>query len=155
MIRDNMTLLDGPWEFYFDDRQTPGWNPGDADVQTIQVPYSYHTKASGIEDTTEHTHMAYRRILTIDPLEDERLHLVFEGVDHESFVYLNNQLVHHNIGGYHRFQIDITDHVHPGDNVASNATPRTISNAGTSKPPASGSRSGSNGPSPPTSRVSI
>jgi beta-galactosidase/beta-glucuronidase len=116
MIRDNMTLLDGPWEFYFDDRQTPGWNPGDADVQTIQVPYSYHTKASGIEDTTEHTHMAYRRILTIDPLEDERLHLVFEGVDHESFVYLNNQLVHHNIGGYHRFQIDITDHVHPGDN---------------------------------------
>lgn len=50
------------------------------------------------------------------PKTDQKVFLYFEGVMHETWVYVNNQLLKHHQGGYLPFTVDLTNHVKPNGN---------------------------------------
>lgn len=59
LVRDNWTSLNGTWDFCFDDEargERGSWYqmwPGNQ-AQTIEVPFTYETKRSGIGDERTH-----------------------------------------------------------------------------------------------------
>src|SRR4051812_41210667 len=74
MARAVWRLLDGPWEFAYDDEgryEEPGPIPFD---RTIQVPFPPESRASGIGDEGFHAGVWYRRRVKLLPSErSERL----------------------------------------------------------------------------------
>ena len=71
LVRDNWTSLNGTWDFCFDDeaRGERGswyqmWPVNQA--QTIEVPFTYETKRSGIGDERAHRQVWYRRSIEAD-----------------------------------------------------------------------------------------
>ena len=53
LLRDQWENLNGTWDFAFDDAGTgmaQGWQNGFVPQHQIQVPFTFETKASGIED---------------------------------------------------------------------------------------------------------
>jgi len=119
--RTSFEILDGKWEFYLDydnlgeSRQFPQGFTSDL---TINVPFVYTTKLSGVNLDKRCDYVWYARKLTIKDLtQDERVILHFEGSDYHTKVWINGDLVGEDCGGYHRISFDITDFVKPGDNL--------------------------------------
>jgi len=110
--REDWQLLDGAWKFGFDESMP----------MTIQVPYTYETELGGLDLPQEEREKAhkvvwYQRSITVREMKQERLMLHFEGVDFEAKVWVNGKLAGSHRGGYARFSFDITELVHPGENV--------------------------------------
>lgn len=114
--------LNGPWDFYFDDKDeglTNTWHissPPAALKRTIQVPYAFQTPASGINERAAHEVLWYQR--TIKDLRtssstsgSERLLVRFGAVDYDATVWVNGELVGEHTGGHVPFDVDITDAV--------------------------------------------
>ena len=108
--RSRWTSLNGVWEFALDSRDQ--WRAA-SDVQwkdTIVVPFSPETPASGIGDTGFHRACWYRRAFEAPALErGERLFLHFGAVDFDATVLVNDAVVARHSGGYTPFSADITD----------------------------------------------
>ena len=93
-VRNQWVNLNGKWDFGFDEQncgEKKEWFrdfPGELE---IQVPFTYETKLSGIEDESSHENIWYRRTLEIAPdmLHEKRLMLHFEGSDFITKVWLN------------------------------------------------------------------
>lgn len=119
------TSLNGPWDFYFDDKDeglTQCWHfnpppegrPPSSLKRTIQVPYAFQTPASGIDERAAHEILWYQRRIT-DIRTDEaqtrgdRLLLRFGAVDYEATVWLDGELVGSHRGGHVPFDVDLTD----------------------------------------------
>lgn len=120
--RDCWESLNGRWEFTFDDDRCGeklGYPEGKGAFSTeIVVPFSYHTPASGIGDTTLHDVVWYRRTFDLpEKMKEKRVFLHFGAVDYEAAVYLNGKLLGRHIGGYSPFCFDITDVVLAKDNL--------------------------------------
>ncbi|TCP21333.1 glycosyl hydrolase family 2 [Scopulibacillus darangshiensis] len=116
-IRNDWVLLDGEWQFAFDDRNSGEmneWAKGIPKEQTIQVPFSYETKMSGIEDPTHHSVVWYER--TINVTHDKNVLLHFEGADYDTTLWVNGLKVGDHQGAYTAFVFDITGYVHKGEN---------------------------------------
>ena len=70
-VRKAWINLNGAWSFCFDDNGEGGadWPaiglPGDR-VREIQVPFTYETKLSGIQDETMHKVVWYRKKIQVD-----------------------------------------------------------------------------------------
>lgn len=102
---------DGPFE-------TVGFR--DADWKTVQVPhnwqgYSYNRQ---VVRGTMHGVAWYRKPLTFPKRSaDERLFLMFEGVNAYATIWLNGKLVGKHGGGLVSFTLDVTDAVKDGDNL--------------------------------------
>lgn len=113
-VRTDFTLLDGLWDFDFDDQKqfTVPVTLG----RTIQVPFTYESIKSGIGDTRIHPVVWYQRSFFIKPHTGKIL-MHFEAVDYSSHVYVNNRLVYEHVGGYTAFKLDITDFVTTGKNL--------------------------------------
>jgi beta-galactosidase/beta-glucuronidase len=113
--------LNGEWEFEFDDRgegEHDDWHQGTPFTRVIQVPYCFQSKLSGIEDTSFHDVVWYRRQFAIpDSFRGKRVLLHFGAVDYQAKVWLNGQFVGEHTGGYSPFRIDITDSLSEGDNT--------------------------------------
>lgn len=122
LVRENWELLDGQWEFSFDDDnegEKEKWYQGEQEFsKTIQVPYTYETKLSGIGDESVHNIVWYRRSFTVskEQLQRKRLILHFEGMDFYGKVWINGYLVGTHKGAYARASFDITDYVCEGEN---------------------------------------
>lgn len=124
LVRDNWTSLNGTWDFCFDDeaRGERGswyqmWPVNQA--QTIEVPFTYETKRSGIGDERAHRQVWYRRSIEADAAqlsEGKHLWLHFEGSDFHTKVWVNGQYVGDHRGGYARFSFDITRFVKAKEN---------------------------------------
>ncbi|ANS75680.1 glycoside hydrolase family 2 [Paenibacillus yonginensis] len=117
-VRSQWIDLNGEWDFSFDDKQT-----GDAQRwvehfpigQTIHVPFTYETKASGIGEEKFHPQVWYRRTFTLPPeAEGKRTILHFEGVDYKATCWVNGGWAGQHEGAYARFSFDITDLLQPG-----------------------------------------
>ena len=117
LVRDNWTSLNGTWDFCFDDEargERGSWYqmwPGNQ-AQTIEVPFTYETKRSGIGDERAHRQVWYRRSIEADAAqlsEGKHLWLHFEGSDFHTKVWVNGQYVGDHRGGYARFSFDIQD----------------------------------------------
>lgn len=120
-VRDNWENLNGAWDFGFDDKncgEKEKWYQDFPGTLTIQVPFTYETKLSGIQDETRHDNVWYHRVITVDAskLEDNRYLLHFEGSDFVTKVWVNGQYAGSHRGGYARFSFDITDLVKDGEN---------------------------------------
>lgn len=115
LVRKSWMNLNGEWLFSFDDEQqgiAEKWYSDDKYFhQTINVPFVYQSKESGIEDRTPHDVVWYRKTLDIEIEANEAIILHFGAVDYESDIYVNNQHVFHHIGGHTAFEIDITDFI--------------------------------------------
>ncbi|ERL63733.1 glycoside hydrolase family 2 protein [Schleiferilactobacillus shenzhenensis] len=105
--------LNGEWQFAFDDS-----NIGNEEKwftkrlpasRTIQVPFVYQSKLSGIDDRGVHDNVWYQREATIVPQPNKRYLLHFGAVDYIAKVYVNGNYVGQHEGGDGSFSFDITE----------------------------------------------
>ncbi|WP_284236834.1 glycoside hydrolase family 2 protein [Paenibacillus glycanilyticus] len=117
-VRDEWQLLNGAWNFRFDDsfegERNKWYNQLDANL-TIQVPFTYETKASGIGEEKFHPCVWYERNVVI-PQEtgDKHVMLHFQAVDYSAKVWVNGTYIGSHEGGYAAFSLDISDAVQLG-----------------------------------------
>ena len=119
-VREQWQNLNGAWDFAFDDAnrgEALRWyRDFPAQRRQIQVPFTYETKSSGIQDESYHPYLWYRRELTAHVPAGNRMILHFEGSDYLTKVWVNGCYVGCHRGGYARFSFDITDYVTQGSN---------------------------------------
>lgn len=107
-VRSNYQMLNGIWDFSFDT---------DVLDQKIRVPFVYQSAKSGIAIQEDHEVVWYRRSFCVDKTDGwKRALLKFGAVDYEAFIYVNGSFAGSHIGGHTSFAIDITDHIHEGEN---------------------------------------
>ena len=140
----NWQTLNGPWDFIFDDNDIglqEGWHlhgiPSDTpstqdgvswinERRTIQVPFVYQSKASGINEQGKHEVLWYERIIYDTRRNEERQHrhrllVRFGAVDYIAQVWLSGLYIGSHRGGHVPFDLDLTDAVsllHQLDSVA-------------------------------------
>lgn len=120
-VRDNWECLNGAWDFAFDDNnlgEKEKWYENFHGERKIQVPFTYETKLSGIQDESRHDIVWYGRKICVDKsrLENDRYILHFEGSDFVTRLWMNGQYAGSHRGGYARFSFDITDLLRDGEN---------------------------------------
>jgi beta-galactosidase/beta-glucuronidase len=123
-VRADWQTLNGAWEFEFDDAGrgiAERWYAADARkrfTKTIQVPFAFQTRLSGINDTSFHDVVWYRRAVQIPEAfrrEGRRVVLNFGAVDYEASVWVNGEHAGSHRGGHVGFALDITDFLREGD----------------------------------------
>ncbi|HKQ51091.1 MAG TPA: glycoside hydrolase family 2 TIM barrel-domain containing protein [Pyrinomonadaceae bacterium] len=125
LARADWQTLNGRWEFEFDDADrglAEGWHrdAGRRFTRTIQVPYAYQAKLSGIGDPSFHDVVWYRRAVQVPQsfrANGRRVMLNFGAVDYEASVWVNGERAGDHRGGHVPFAFDITDQLKPGDNL--------------------------------------
>lgn len=114
-IRENWTDLNGSWQFTFDDNDEGENNKqflnNEFYTMNIQVPYSYHTKSSGVEIKENHPIVWYKKDLHVDVKEGKRYLLHFGAVDYRCDLYIDDVRVFTHIGGHTPFDVDITKYI--------------------------------------------
>lgn len=115
-VRNQWLNLNGIWDFLFDDKNNGiknKWYINDYSFdEKINVPFAYQTKLSGIEDSSFHDHMWYKRKFTLNKdWFDQRIFLHFGAVDYRCWVYINGKYVGLHEGGHTSFFFDITDYL--------------------------------------------
>lgn len=114
-IRENWVDLNGQWQFAFDDD-----NKGDLNKQylnnefytmNIEVPYSYHTKNSGIHKNEDHPIVWYKKDIHIKRKEKKHYLLHFGAVDYKCDLYINDNHIYTHEGGHTPFEVDITRYI--------------------------------------------
>ena len=124
LMRAEWQTLNGAWQFEFDDANrglSEGWykNAAQKFSRTIQVPFAFQTKLSGINDPSFHDYVWYRRELDVPSsfrAANKRVMLNFGAVDYESIVWINGEQVGQHRGGNTPFAFDITDLLKDGGN---------------------------------------
>lgn len=126
-VRADWQTLNGRWEFEFDDADrglAERWYRGDKRFsRTIQVPFAFQSRLSGITDPSFHDVVWYRRAVQIpDNFRrgangERRVMLHFGAVDYEATVWVNGDQAGKHLGGHVGFALDITDYLKATDNV--------------------------------------
>lgn len=120
-VRTDWENLNGSWDFGFDDEnagEQEKWYQEFKGDKKINVPFTYETKLSGIQDETRHDFIWYHRTIHVDgaKLEKNRYVLHFEGSDFITKVWVNGAYAGSHRGGYARCSFNITNLVHDGEN---------------------------------------
>lgn len=120
-VRKDWENLNGIWDFAFDDKNVGEQNKWYVEFQKeteIQVPFTYETKLSGIEDESRHDNVWYRRKFFVNQAQLEACDYIihFEGSDYKTKVWVNGQFVGSHEGGYDRFSFDVTTVLKDGEN---------------------------------------
>ena len=120
----NWSLLDGSWDFIFDDTDiglSQEWEhngipskAGTIAKRQIKVPYAFQTSASGIGVHEAHEVLWYERLIEdirtpAERAKGNKLLLRFNAVDYESTIWVDGQLVGTHSGGHVPFDVDVTD----------------------------------------------
>lgn len=108
-VRKDWVNLNGEWSFAFGEEVTDAEAMDGKLPRTIQVPFTYETALSGIEDSSQHPVVWYSRM--ISGKEGKRTILTFEGADYDTEVYVNGRLVGKHRGAYSRFSFDVTEYL--------------------------------------------
>ncbi len=112
-IRRNTVILDGEWDFAFDDA-TKKISNVEFDKK-INVPFCYQSKMSGIDIQEDIPVVWYRKNFEYKK-NVKRLLLCFGAVDYYSEIYINGFYAGSHIGGFSSFKIDITKYLKSGSN---------------------------------------
>ena len=111
--------LNGKWTFAFDDCDKgirERWYEKELPL-TINVPFVFQCKKSGIGDKTYHPVIWYEREVDVPEIPTGREALLnFTAVDHECTVYVNGIAAGSHRGGYTPFSIPVSDYLVPGKN---------------------------------------
>ncbi len=119
-IREDWENLNGKWNFVFDDN-----NEGESKKyyinfpvkDTINVPFTYETNLSGINDESIHYIVWYNKKINICKNKlKEKVILHFEGSDYITKVWVNGNYIGVNEGGYSRFSFEIEKFIKEGEN---------------------------------------
>jgi beta-galactosidase/beta-glucuronidase len=121
-MRADWQTLNGRWEFEFDDENrglAERWFAGAKKFsRTIQVPYAFQSKLSGIGDPAFHDVVWYARAVQIPAnFRGKRTMLNFGAVDYEATVWVNGDRAGDHRGGHVGFALDITDYLKQGENT--------------------------------------
>ncbi|MDR1663476.1 MAG: glycoside hydrolase family 2, partial [Clostridiales bacterium] len=110
-VRKEWEDLNGGWAFAFDggdSGERECWFKSFPSGMKINVPFTYETVLSGINDETPREIVWYERDLPTRPEAGKRAALHFEGSDYETKVWVNGIFIGIHTGGYARFSFDIT-----------------------------------------------
>ena len=121
-VRKEWKNLNGEWDFIFDE-----YNEGEdkeyfvnfpKENNKIQVPFTYETQLSGIQDESVHNVVWYHKEITIskNQLDNKKVVLHFEGSDYLTKVWINGKYIGTHKGGYSRFSFDIENYLKLGKN---------------------------------------
>ncbi|SET69866.1 glycoside hydrolase family 2 protein [Paenibacillus sp. NFR01] len=117
-VRNDWLDFNGEWDFAFDDKdagESEEWYLHFPEGQTILVPFTYETKASGIGEETFHPQVWYRKRVSLPAGTDgKRTILHFQGVDYLAKLWVNGHFVGQHEGGYAAFSFDITPYLRTG-----------------------------------------
>ena len=117
LLRRPWRSLDGAWDFAFD-RDASIRGPADVNFdQTITVPYSPETPASGVGDTTRCQRTWYRRAVRTEAPDGAATVLHLGAVDRMATVWVDGQPVARHEGGYTPFSVDLSAVSGAGDEV--------------------------------------
>ena len=116
-VREDWKNLNGEWHFAFGNEISEADAFAGKNGRKINVPFTYETKLSGIEDHTQHQVVWYSR--RIEGKMGKRTILNFEGADYDTEVYVNGMLVGRHRGAYSRFSFDVTDFLTNNEGVLS------------------------------------
>ena len=108
LVRPDWVNLNGLWKFGFEDVKETSALKGDLPL-TINVPFTYETKLSGINRQEHHDLVWYSR--KIKGKQGKRTILHFEGVDYDTEVYIDGECVCCHRGAYTRFSADVTEYL--------------------------------------------
>ncbi|UPM55060.1 glycoside hydrolase family 2 protein [Gottfriedia acidiceleris] len=114
LIRKEWLNLNGTWSFVFDDDNVGSkqkWYKNNCTFdKEIEVPFAYQSKLSGINDSTFHDVVWYKREFEIpENWNGKNVILHFGAVDYRAWVYVNEQFVGFHEGGNTAFEFDITN----------------------------------------------
>lgn len=120
-VRKEWKSLNGEWNFMFDDNDEGETKKYFKDFQInkkINVPFTYETKLSGLEDESVHYIVWYNRKINIskEQLQNNNVILNFEGSDYKTKIWINGNYIGENIGAYSRFSFNIEKYVIEGEN---------------------------------------
>lgn len=120
-VRKEWKSLNGEWNFMFDDNdegETKKYFKDFPINKKINVPFTYETKLSGLEDESVHYIVWYNRKINItkSQIQDKKTILNFEGSDYKTKVWINGNYIGENIGAYSRFSFDIEKYIIEGEN---------------------------------------
>ena len=120
-VRKEWKSLNGEWNFIFDDNNEGEIKEYFKDFpinKKINVPFTYETKLSGIEDESVYYIVWYNRKINIskEQLQNNNVILNFEGSDYKTKIWINGNYIGENIGAYSRFSFDIERYVVEGEN---------------------------------------
>lgn len=120
-VRKEWKSLNGEWNFIFDDNDKGETNEYFKDFpinKKINVPFTYETKLSGIEDESVHYIVWYNRKINIskEQLQNNNVILNFEGSDYKTKIWINGNYIGENIGAYSRFSFNVEKYVIEGEN---------------------------------------
>lgn len=119
--RENWINLNGAWNFAFDFEEKGGESgymgrPTEWDKK-ILVPFCPESELSGIGYTDFIPAVWYKRTFDVpDSWRTGRVFLHFGGVDYESQIWVNGNMVGHHYGGAVSFSLDISESLVEGDN---------------------------------------
>jgi beta-galactosidase/beta-glucuronidase len=122
LVRADWQTLNGRWEFEFDDADhglAERWyRESKPFSKTIQVPYPFQSKLSGVADTSFHDVVWYRRTVQIpEGWRTRRVMLHFGAVDYEATVWVNGDQAGSHRGGHAPFSLDVADRLKSGPNA--------------------------------------
>ncbi len=107
MKREDWTNLNGLWDF-----QISGKRGKDEYDDQILVPYPVESALSGVKETVgAENRVWYRRTVSVDSADGERVLLHFGASDWETHVFVNDEYVGQHQGGYDPFTFDVTEHL--------------------------------------------
>lgn len=119
--REGWENLNGVWNFSFDDDnvgEAEKWFEQPEFSQTINVPFTYETVASGIHVEDFHPFVWYHRTFTVNEENKQgRALLRFQASDYFTKVWVNGQFVGEHRGGYASFYFDVSEALHKGENT--------------------------------------
>lgn len=122
--RANWQNLNGPWRFSFDEQligEQSHWQMPRAEFAqalTINVPFPWESKLSGLERSTHKGAGWYRREVTIpSDWGDLVPYLNFEAVDWHARVWINGELAAEHENGYLPFSVDLSPYAKAGETV--------------------------------------
>ncbi|MCC3145742.1 beta galactosidase jelly roll domain-containing protein [Halanaerobium sp. Z-7514] len=106
--------LNGEWNFAFDDNnqgEKERWFKKESFDKKILVPFTFESKASGIEDRKEHSCIWYQRTFVVEAKKDKKVILNFGAADYITKVWLNGNFIGSHVGGYDAFCFDLSDYL--------------------------------------------
>src|SRR5690606_19719460 len=113
--RGNWLNLNGEWNFAFDEKnigEKERWYESGNLQQKIIVPFSYETKASGIEEEKFCANVWYQKnVIVPDEYKDKKVILHFQAADYITKVWVNGKFVGKHQGGQIAFSFNITEFI--------------------------------------------
>ncbi len=112
--------LSGVWDFKLDDGRgfEDNWYAAPlSDPMTIAVPASYNDQKEGEAFRDHYGWVFYQRTFAVPAfMMSQRVVLRFGAVTHSAMVYVNDTLLCQHKGGFLPFEVEITEHLRPGEN---------------------------------------